>query len=147
MSFEIVGMWPLITPYEQRTGCLIFKEAWKTLPDAVKAAINAQDFEATALGGHRAFTVAEAIVWNAMYGQTAAVLAAQAARPSNPSYAKTVIVRAVVQAKCAKLNGDYSCTEASVIAFLKHEVDVEVDVEYKDRLKMIFWGYFGRVTC
>ena len=57
-----------------------------------------------------------------MYGQTAAVLAAQAARPSNPSYAKTVIVRAVVQAKCAKLNGDYSCTEASVEAFLKHEM-------------------------
>jgi len=57
-----------------------------------------------------------------MYGQTAAVLAAQAARPSNPSYAKTVIARAVVQAKCAKLNGDYSCTEASVEAFLKHEM-------------------------
>ena len=61
-------------------------------------------------------------MWNAVYGQTAAVLAAQAARPSNPSYAKNVIARAVVQAKCAKLNGDYSCTEASVEAFLKHEM-------------------------
>ena len=61
-------------------------------------------------------------MWNAVYGQTAASRAAQAARPSSPSYAKNHIARVVAQAKCAKLNGDYSCTEASVIAFLKHEM-------------------------
>jgi len=88
-------MWLLITPFEQRTGCLIYKKPWETLPDAVKAAVNAQDFAATAIGGHRAFTVAEAIGWNAVYGPTAAGHAAQAARPSNSSYAYTVISRAV----------------------------------------------------
>ena len=46
----------------------------------------------------------------------------QAARPSNPSYAKNVIARAAAQAKCARFNGGYSCTEASVEAFLKHEM-------------------------
>jgi len=111
-----------ITPFQQCTGRLVYKKAWETLPDEVKAAVNAQDFTATALGGHRPFTVAEALVWNAVYGQMAAVLAAQAAKPSKPSYTKTIITRAVAQAKCAKLNGDYSCTEASVEAFLKHEM-------------------------
>jgi len=61
-------------------------------------------------------------VWNAVHGPTAASRAAHAARPSIPSCAKTLITRAAAQAKCAKLNGDYSCTEASVIAFLKHEM-------------------------
>jgi len=61
-------------------------------------------------------------VWNAVYGPTVAGHAAQAARPSIPSCAKTLIARAAAQAKCAKLNGDYSCTEASVEAFLKHEM-------------------------
>ena len=117
-----MGVCPLITPFDQRTGSQIYKEAWETLPDEVKAAINAQDFEATALGGHRSFTVAEAIVWNAVYGPTAAGHAAQAARPSKPSYAKNLIARAVAQAKCAKFKGGSSCTEASVEAFLKHEM-------------------------
>jgi len=66
---KCVGMWTLTAPFQHRTGRHIYKEAWKTLPDEVKAAINAQDFEATALGGHRPFTVAEAIVWNAVFGQ------------------------------------------------------------------------------
>ena len=61
-------------------------------------------------------------MWNAVHGPTAASRAAHAARPSIPSCAKTLITRAAAQAKCAKLNGDYSCTEASVIAFLKHEM-------------------------
>ena len=73
------------------------------MPDEVKAAVNAQDFTATALSGHRPFTVAEAIVWNAVYGPTAASHAAQAARSSSPSYAKNVIARAVAQAKCAQV--------------------------------------------
>ena len=115
-------MCPLITPFDQRTGSQIYKEAWETLPDEVKAAINAQDFEATALGGHRSFTVAEAIVWNAVYGPTAAGHAAQAARPSKPSYAKNLIARAVAQAKYAQFSGGTPCSEASVEAFLKHEM-------------------------
>ena len=57
-----------------------------------------------------------------MYGPTTAGHAAQAAKPSKPSYTKTVIARVVAQAKSAKLNGDYACTEASVEAFLKHEM-------------------------
>jgi len=61
-------------------------------------------------------------VWNAVYGPTTAGRAAHAARPSIPSCAKTLITRAAAQAKCAKINGDYSCTEASVIAFLRHEM-------------------------
>jgi len=111
-----------ITPFEQRTGRLVYKKAWETLPEEVKAAVNAQDFTATALGGPRPFTVAEAIVWNAVYGPTTAGHAAQAARPSIPSCAKTLIARAVAQAKCAQFNGGSSCTEASVEAFLKHEM-------------------------
>jgi len=112
----------LITPLEQRTGSLIYKKAWETLSEEVKAAVNAQDFASISLSGHRPFTVAEAIVWNAVYGPTAASRAAQEARPSIPSFAKTLIARVAAQAKCAKLNGDYSCTEASVEAFLKHEM-------------------------
>jgi len=115
-------MWPLTAPFQQRTGRHIYKEAWETLSEEVKAAVNAQDFKATALGGPRPFTVAEAIVWNAMYGPTAAGHAAQAARPSKPSYAYTVISRAVAQAKCAQFSGGTPCTEASVEAFLKHEM-------------------------
>jgi len=61
-------------------------------------------------------------VWNAVYGPTTAGHAAQAARPSSPSYAKNHIARVVAQAKCARFNGGYSCTEASVEAFLKHEM-------------------------
>ena len=57
-----------------------------------------------------------------MYGPTAAGHAAQAARPSKPSYAYTVISRAVAQAKCAQFSGGTPCTEASVEAFLKHEM-------------------------
>ena len=57
-----------------------------------------------------------------MYGPTAAGHAAQAARPSKPSDAYTVISRAVAQAKCAQFNGNSSCTETSVEAFLKHEM-------------------------
>ena len=81
-----------------------------------------QDFKSIALGGPRSFTVAEALVWNAVYGPTVAGHAAQAARPSKPSYAKNLIARAVAQAKCAQFNGGTSCTEASVEAFLKHEM-------------------------
>ena len=81
-----------------------------------------QDFKSIALGGPRSFTVAEALVWNAVYGPTVAGHAAQAARPSKPSYAKNLIARAVAQAKCAKFKGGSSCTEASVEAFLKHEM-------------------------
>ena len=92
------------------------------MPGEIKAAVNAQDFSATALGGPRPFTVAEALVWNAVYGPTAAGHAAQAAKPSKPSYTKTIITRAVAQAKCAKFKGGTSCTEASVEAFLKHEM-------------------------
>ena len=98
-SGESVGVCPLIAPFDQRTGSQIYKKAWKTLSDEVKAAINAQDFKATALGGPRPFTVAEAIVWNAVYGPTAAGHAAQAARPSIPSYAKNVIDLVVVKDK------------------------------------------------
>ena len=94
--------------FEQRTGRLVYKKAWETLPEEVKAAVNAQDFTATALGGPRPFTVAEAIVWNAVYGPTAASRAAQAARPSIPSYAKTIIARVAAQAKCAQFNGNPS---------------------------------------
>ena len=119
---ESVGVCPLIALFDQRTGSRIYKEAWKTLSDEVKAAVNAQDFDTAALGGPRPFTVAEAIVWNAVYGPTAAGHAAQAARPSIPSYAYTVIARAVAQAKCARFAGGSSCTEASVEAFLKHEM-------------------------
>jgi len=61
-------------------------------------------------------------VWNALYGPTAASHAAQAARSASPSYAKNVIARAVAQAKCAQFNGNSSCTEVSVIAFLEHEM-------------------------
>jgi len=61
-------------------------------------------------------------VWNAVYGPTVAGHAAQAARPFIPSYAKNVIARAAAQAKCARFNGGTSCTEASVEAFLKHEM-------------------------
>ena len=61
-------------------------------------------------------------MWNAVYGPTAAGHAAQAARPSSPSYAKNHIARVVAQAKCAQFNGNSSCTEASVGAFLKHEM-------------------------
>ena len=61
-------------------------------------------------------------MWNAVYGPTAAGHAAQAARPSIPSYAKNVIARAAAQAKCAQFNGGSSCSEASVEAFLKHEM-------------------------
>ena len=61
-------------------------------------------------------------MWNAVYGPTVAGHAAQAARPSKPSYAKNLIARAVAQAKCAQFNGGTSCTEASVEAFLKHEM-------------------------
>ena len=61
-------------------------------------------------------------MWNAVYGQMAAVLAAQAAKPSKPSYTKTIIARVVALAKCARFNGGSSCTEASVEAFLKHEM-------------------------
>jgi len=57
-----------------------------------------------------------------VYGPTAAGHAAQAARPSIPSYAKNVIARAAAQAKCAQFNGGSSCSEASVEAFLKHEM-------------------------
>ena len=121
-SGESVGVCPLIALFDQRTGSRIYKEAWKTLSDEVKAAVNAQDFDTAALGGPRPFTVAEAIVWNAVYGPTAAGHAAQAARPSIPSYAYTVIARAVAQAKCARFAGGSSCTEASVEAFLKHEM-------------------------
>jgi hypothetical protein len=109
-------------PLQQCTGRHIYKEAWETLPDEVKAAINAQDFEATALGGPRSFTVAEALVWNAVYGPTVAGHAAQAARPFIPSYAKKLIARVAAQAKCARFAGGSSCTEASVEAFLKHEM-------------------------
>jgi len=77
----------LTAPFEQRTGRLIHKKAWETLSGGVKAAINAQEYSATALGGHRPFAVSEAIVWNAVYGPTAAGHAAQAVRPSSPSYA------------------------------------------------------------
>ena len=89
----------LITPFEQRTGRLIYKKAWETLSEEVKAAVNAQDFASTALSGHRPFTVAEALVWNAVYGPTAAGHAAQAARPSIPSYAKKHIARVVAEAR------------------------------------------------
>ena len=41
---------------------------------------------------------------------------------SIPSYAKNVIARAAAQAKCAQFNGGSSCSEASVEAFLKHEM-------------------------
>ena len=61
-------------------------------------------------------------MWNAVYWQTAAVRTAQAARPSKPSYTKNFIAWAVAQAKCARFNGGYYCTEASVEAFLKHEM-------------------------
>ena len=61
-------------------------------------------------------------MWNAVYGPTTAGHAAQAARPSSPSYAKNHIARVVAQAKCAQFNGGSSCTEASVEAFLKHEM-------------------------
>jgi len=61
-------------------------------------------------------------VWNAVYGPTAAGHAAQAARPSIPSCAITLIARVAAQAKCARFNGNSSCTEASVEAFLKHEM-------------------------
>jgi hypothetical protein len=27
------------------------------------------------------------------------------------------------------------------------QIHDEVDVEYEDRLKMIFWGYFSKVMC
>ena len=61
-------------------------------------------------------------MWNAVYGPTVAGHAAQATRPSIPSYAKTLISRVAAQAKCAKFNGGTSCTEASVEAFLRHEM-------------------------
>ena len=61
-------------------------------------------------------------MWNAVYGPTAASRAAQAARPSIPSYAKYLIARVAAQAKCAKFKGGTSCTEASVEAFLRHEM-------------------------
>ena len=112
----------LITPFKQRTGRLIYKKAWETLSEEVKAAVNAQDFTATALGGLRPFTVAEAIVWNAVYGPTTAGHAAHAARPSKRSYAYTVIARVAAQAKCAQFSGGTPCSEASVEAFLKHEM-------------------------
>ena len=61
-------------------------------------------------------------MWNAVYGPTAASRAAQAARPSIPSYAKNLIARVAAQAKCAQFSGGTPCTEASVEAFLKHEM-------------------------
>jgi len=82
----------------------------------------AQDFTATALSGPRPFTVAETIAWNAVYGLTTADHAARAARPSKRSYAYTVIARAVAQAKCAHFCGGTPCSEASVEAFLRHEM-------------------------
>ena len=78
-------MCPLTAPFQQRTGRLVYKKAWKTLPGEIKAAVNAQDFTATALSGPRPFTVAEALVWNAVNGPTAAIHAAQAARSASPS--------------------------------------------------------------
>ena len=96
-----MGVCPLRTPFDQRTGSHIYKEAWETLPDEVKAAVNAQDFASIALGGPRSFTVAEALVWNAVYGQTVAVLAAQAAKPSKQaSKAATAAHEAAAKAAC-----------------------------------------------
>ena len=57
-----------------------------------------------------------------MYGPTTAGHAAHAARPSNRSYAYTVIAQVAAQAKCAQFNGNSSCTEVSVEVFLKHEM-------------------------
>ena len=57
-----------------------------------------------------------------MYGSTTAGHAAHAARPSKRSYAYTVIARVAAQAKCAQFSGGTPCSEASVEAFLKHEM-------------------------